>query len=320
MIGPLRAALLGLACFIGVATGATPTCAGAYPDHRIRWLIATSPGGPVERATRILAQYLSDRLSQTVTVQNRAGAAAEAIAAPADGYTLLLSGAEDAFRAARDNSSSVDTVRDTVPVAGFMQVALALVMSSALPVKNLRELLNFCKANPRRIAFASPSDDGAAQMSAELFRTMSGCDMVRVRYAGSALAYPDLVTNKVQLVFDNSTAAMEQAGRVHMRALAVTSAWRWPGLPDVPAIAETVVGYELAGLYGISVRNGTPPDIIDRLNRVVTEALNDPKLVARLAEHGGMPKPMPAAEFGMRVADEAEKWRSLAHIASAAAE
>jgi tripartite-type tricarboxylate transporter receptor subunit TctC len=320
MIGPLRAALLGLACLIGVATGATRTCAGAYPDHRIRWLIATSPGGPIERATRILAQYLSDRLGQTVTVENGAGAAAETIAAPPDGYTLLLSSAADAFRAARDNSSSVDTVRETVPVAGFMQVTLVLVMSSALPVKNLRELLNFCRANPRRIAFASPSDDSAAQMSAELFRTMSGCDMVRIRYAGSALAYPDLVTNKIQLVFDNSTTAMEQAGRGHMRALAVTSAWRWPGLPDVPAIAETVMGYESAGLYGISVRNGTPPDIIDRLNRVVTEALNDPKLVARLAEFGGMPKPMPAAEFGKRVADEAGKWRDLADIASAAAE
>ena len=320
MIGRSRAALFGLACLIGIAAGATSCCAGPYPDHRFRWLIGAAPGGPVDRATRIMAQYLSDRLGQAVVVENRADAAAtEAIAAPPDGYTLLLSGPEDAFRAARDKSTSVD-VSDTVPVAGFMQVALVLVMSSALPVKNLRELLNFCKANPRRIAFASPGDDNAVQMSAELFRTMTGCEMVRVRYAGSALAYPDLVANKVQLVFDNPQAAMEQAGRGHLRAVAVTSAWRWPGLPDVPAVAETVVGYEWLGLYGISVRNGTPPDIIDRLDRAVTEALTDPKLVAQLAELGGIPKPMRAAEFGKRVAGEAEKWRGLADVASAAAE
>ena len=148
MIGRSRAALFGLACFIGIAAGATSCCAGAYPDHRVRWPIGTAPGGPVDRATRIMAQYLSDRLGQAVVVENRAdAAAAEAIAAPPDGYTLLLSGPEDAFRAARDRSTSVDIVSDTVPVAGFMQVALVLVMSSALPVKNLRELLNFCKAN-----------------------------------------------------------------------------------------------------------------------------------------------------------------------------
>jgi tripartite-type tricarboxylate transporter receptor subunit TctC len=153
MIRPSRAALFGLACLIGIAAGATPSWAGAYPDHRVRWLIGASPGGPVDRATRIMAQWLSDRLGQAVIVENRAGAAAaEAIAAPPDGYTLLLSGAEDAFRAARDNKTSVDIVGDTVPVAGFMQVALVLVTSGALPVKNLRELLNFCKANPRRIA------------------------------------------------------------------------------------------------------------------------------------------------------------------------
>lgn len=252
-------------------------------------------------------------------MENRAdAAAAEAIGAPPDGYTLLLSGAEDAFRAARDKSTSVDIVSDTVPVAGFMQVALVLVMSSALPVKNLRELLNFCKANPRRIAFASPGDDNAVQMSAELFRTMTGCEMVRIRYAGSALAYPDLVTNKVQLVFDTPQAAMDRAGRGHMHAVAVTSARRWPGLPDVPAITETVSGYESAGLYGVSMRNGTPPDIIDLLNRVVTEALNDPRLVARLAELGGIPKPMRSAEFGKRLADQAETWRRLADIANAA--
>jgi tripartite-type tricarboxylate transporter receptor subunit TctC len=133
MIGRSRAALFGLACLIGIAAGAAPSCAGAYPDHAVRWLIGASLGGPVDRATRIMAQWLSDRLGQAVIVENRAdAAAAEAIAAPADGYTLLLNGAEDAFRVARDKTASIDIIRDTVPVAGFMQVALVLVMSSAL--------------------------------------------------------------------------------------------------------------------------------------------------------------------------------------------
>jgi tripartite-type tricarboxylate transporter receptor subunit TctC len=152
-------------------------------------------------------------------------------------------------------------------------------------------------------------------MSAELFKAMTKCDMLHVPYRGSALAFPDIISNKVQLIFDNLPTALEQARGGTVRALGVTSPQRWPGVPDVPAIAETVPGFESVGFYGISAPKGTPPEIIDTLNRAVGEALKDPKLVARLAETGGIPMPMTPAEFGKLVADETEKWRKVVEFA-----
>jgi tripartite-type tricarboxylate transporter receptor subunit TctC len=152
-------------------------------------------------------------------------------------------------------------------------------------------------------------------MSAELFKAMTKCDMVHVPYRGSAIAYPDIISNKVQLIFDNLPGALEQARGGSVRALGVTSPKRWPGLPDIPAIAETVPGFESVGFYGISAPKGTPPDVVDILNKAVNEALQDPKLVARLAELGGIAKPMTPAEFGKLVADETEKWRKVVEFA-----
>jgi tripartite-type tricarboxylate transporter receptor subunit TctC len=149
---------------------------------------------------------------------------------------------------------------------------------------------------------------------------MTKFDMVHVPYRGSAIAYPDIISNKVQLIFDNLPGALEQVHGGNVRALGVTSPKRWPGLPEVPAIAETVPGFESIGFYGISAPKGTPPEIIDVLNKAVNQALNDPKLVARLADLGGIPKPMLSAEFGKLVADETEKWRKVVEFAGLSVE
>jgi tripartite-type tricarboxylate transporter receptor subunit TctC len=180
-------------------------------------------------------------------------------------------------------------MRDTVPVASIMQLTNMLVVSNAMPAKTVQEFIDYCHANPGKISYASSGNGTSVHMSAELFKAMTHCDMVHVPYRGSAIAFPDIISNKVQLIFDNLPSALEQSRSGTVRALGVTSPQRWPGVSDVPAIAETVPGFESVGFYGISAPRGTPPEIVDIHNRAVDEALKDPKLVARLTDVGGIP-------------------------------
>jgi tripartite-type tricarboxylate transporter receptor subunit TctC len=321
LIRVLRAALFGLVVLAGLAPGATPSSAAdSYPNHQVHWLIGFAPGGPVDIVARIMAQWLSDHFGQQFVVENRAGsggniAAAAGINAPPDGYTLLFSGANNAISASLYKKLSFDFVRDTAPVAYFMEVPNMLVVSNAMPVKTVQEFIDYCKANPGKISFASSGYGTSVHMSAELFKALTKCDMVHVPYRGSAVAYPDIISNKVQLIFDNLPSALAQARGGNVRALGVTSPQRWPGLPDIPAIAETVPGFESTLFYAMSAPKGTPPEIVDILNKAVNEALKDPKLVARFAELGGSPKPMTPAEFGRLIADETEKWRKVVEFA-----
>jgi tripartite-type tricarboxylate transporter receptor subunit TctC len=206
-------------------------------------------------------------------------------------------------------------MRDTVPVASIMQLTNMLVVSNAMPVKSVQEFIDYCKANPNKISYASSGLGTSVHMSAELFKAMTKCEMVHVPYRGSAIAFPDIMSNKVQLIFDNLPSALEQSRAGSVRALGVTSPQRWPGVPDVPAIAETVPGFESVGFYGISAPKGTPPEIVEALNKAVNEALHDPKLIAKLADFGGIPKPMTPAEFGKLISDETEKWRKVVEFA-----
>jgi tripartite-type tricarboxylate transporter receptor subunit TctC len=317
----LRAAMFGLAFIFGLALGAAPSSAAdSYPNHQVHWMIGFAPGGPVDIVARIMAQWLSDHFGQQFVVENRAGsggniAAAAGINSPPDGYTLLFSGANNAISASLYKKLSFDFIRDTVPVAMFMQVPNMLVVSNAMPVKTVSELIDYCKANPGKISYASSGYGTSVHMSAELFKAMTKCDMVHVPYRGSAVAFPDIISNKVQLIFDNLPTALAQARAGNVRALGVTSAQRWPGLPDIPAIAETVPGFESTLFYAMSAPKGTPPEIVDILNKAVNEAMKDPKLVARFAELGGSPKPMTPAEFGKLIVDETEKWRKVVEFA-----
>ncbi len=317
MTGILRSVFFALICIC--TFGAVPASA-AYPDRPVHWLIGFAPGGPVDAVARVMAQWLSDRFGQQFVVENRTGsggniAAAAAINSPPDGYTILFVAPNNAISTSLYKKLLFDFIRDTVPVASIMQLTNMLVVSNAMPVKTVQELVDYCKANPGKIAFASSGNGTSVHMSAELFKAMTKCDMVHVPYRGSALAFPDIISNKVQLIFDNLPSALEQARGGTVRALGVTSPQRWPGVGDVPAIAETVPGFESVGFYGISAPKGTPPEIVDTLNKAVGEALKDPKVVARLAEMGGIPKPMTQAEFGKLIADETEKWRKVVEFA-----
>jgi len=253
-------------------------------------------------------------------VENRAGsggnlAAAAAVNSPPDGYTLLFVAPNNAISASLYKKLPYDFTRDTMPVASIMQLTNMLVVSNAMPVKTVQEFIDYCKANPGKISFASSGNGTSVHMSAELFKAMTKCEMVHVPYRGSAAAFPDIISNKVQLIFDNLPSALEQARGGSVRALAVTSPQRWPTVPDLPAIAETVPGYESSVFYGMSAPKDTPAEIVDILNRAVSEALKDPKLAARLAEIGGVPKPMTPAAYGQFIAEETEKWRKVVEFA-----
>jgi tripartite-type tricarboxylate transporter receptor subunit TctC len=315
----LRAAVFGMICLLSLAGGAS---AADYPNRPVRWLIGFSAGGPVDVVARILSQWLSEHFGQQFVVENRTGsggniAAASAINSPPDGYTLLFVAPNNAISASLYKHLSYDFIRDTVPVASIIQLTNLLVVSNAMPVKTVQEFIDYCKANPGKVSYASSGNGTSVHMSAELFKAMTGINMVHVPYRGSAIAFPDIISNKVQLIFDNLPSALEQSRSGTVRALGVTSPQRWPGVPDIPAIAETVPGFESVGFYGISAPKGTPPEIVEILNQAVGEALKDPKVVERLTAIGGIPKPMTPAEFGRLIEVETEKWRKVVEFAGA---
>src|ERR1700737_1165027 len=291
----LRAAMLILVCVSSLAGAIAPASAAHYPNRPVRWLIGFAPGGPIDIVARIMSQWLSDRFGQQFIVENRTGsggniAAAAAISSPPGGYTLFFVGSNNAISTSLYKKLPYDFIRDTVPVASIMQLTNMLVVSNDMPVKTVQEFIDYCKANPGKVSYASSGNGTSVHMSAELFKAMTKIEMVHVPYRGSAIAFPDIMSNKVQLIFDNLPSALEQSRAGTVRALGVTSPQRWPGVPDIPAIAETGPGFESVVFYGISAPKGTPPEIVDILNKAVGEAWTAPKLGARLAELGGTPQ------------------------------
>src|ERR1044072_1748841 len=275
MMRLFRTALLALVCLFSLvfslAAGTAPSFAADYPNRPVRWLSGFPAGGPVDTVARIMGQWLSERLGQQFVVENRAGsggnlAAAAAGNSPPDGYTLLFVAPNNAISTSLYKKLPYDFIRDTVPVAGIMRLTNMMVVPKDLPVKTVQEFIDYCKPNPGKVSYASSGDGTWVHMSAELFKAMTKVDMNHVPYRGSAIAYPDLISNKVKTIFDNLPRALEQVRGGNLRALGVTSPERWPSVPDVPAIAETVPGFSAVGFYGISAPKGTPPEIIDLLN------------------------------------------------------
>src|SRR3979409_2694702 len=212
MTGFLRAAALGVVFLLGLAGGVAPSSAADYPNRPVRWLIGFTAGGPVDTVARIMGQWLSERFGQQFVVENRAGsggniAAAAAISSPPDGYTLLFVAPNNAISTSLYKKLPYDFIRDTLPVASIMQLTNMLVVSNAMPVKTIQEFIDYCKANPGKVSYASSGNGTSVHMSAELFKAMTRIDMVHVPYRGSALAFSDIISNKVQVLFDNLPGA-----------------------------------------------------------------------------------------------------------------
>ena len=287
--------------------------AQAYPTRPVRWIVAFAAGGPNDTTARLIAQYLSDHLGQQVFVENHTGAGGNvgmqvALTAPPDGYTIAFVGPNNAISATLYQKLPFDFIRDSVPVAGTMQLTNVLVANLALPVSNLTEFIAYAKANPGKINYGSGGVGTSPHLCGELLKAMTGINMLHVPYRGAAPALVDLLAGQVQVMFDNLPGEIGTIKTGKVRALGVAATKRVPQLPDVPAIAEVVPGYEANVWYGISAPKGTPPEIVDRLNRAVNTVLANPELKARITQLGGAPMPMTPAEFGQLVARETAKW------------
>jgi tripartite-type tricarboxylate transporter receptor subunit TctC len=296
-----------------------------YPTRPIHFIAGFPAGGAVDITARIVADWLSNDLGQQVIVENRAGsgsniAAAALINSPPDGYTIMFSTISNAISASLYKKLSFDFIRDTTPIAGLMQLTNIMVVPPSLPVKTVPDFIAFAKAKPGELSFASAGNGTSVHMSGELFKLATGIDIIHVPYRGSAPAYPDLMTAKVHVLFDNLPGSIEFVRSGQLRALGVTVAKRWPGLPDIPAIAETVAGFEVAPWYGISAPKGTPAEVVEILSKSVAAGLANPKLQAKLAELGGIPMPMSPAEFDKFVADDTAKWAKVVKAANLSVE
>jgi tripartite-type tricarboxylate transporter receptor subunit TctC len=308
-----------------LGTASTVASAQAYPTRPVHWIVSFTAGGPNDTVARIIGQYLSDRLGQQFVIENKVGAGgnigmAAVLSSPPDGYTIGFVAPNNAINTTLYEKLPFDFVRDSVPVAGTMLLTNVMVVHPDVPAKTVAEFIAYAKANPGKVNMASSGSGTSVHMSGELFKVMTGINMQHVPYRGSAPAMQDLLTNRVQVMFDNLPGSMAHIKAGTLRALGVTAGKRAEALPDVPTIGETVPGYEAVIWYGIVAPKGTPPEVVDTLNTAVNEVLADPQLKARLAALGGEPMPMTPAQFGKLIADETEKWAKVVKFSGAKAD
>jgi tripartite-type tricarboxylate transporter receptor subunit TctC len=317
-----RRRLLRLAAGAAMVPGLSRLArAQVYPSRPVRLIVGFPAGGPTDIVARVIAQYLSERLGKAVIVENRPGAAsniaAEGVARAApDGYTLLEITATNAINSTLYQHLSFDISRDLVPAAGIIRTPTVMEVSPAFPAKSLPEFIAHAKANPGKINMTSGGLGSPGHVAGELFKIMTGIDMVHVPYRGSAPALTDLLGGQVQVMFDSLPSSIEYVRGGKLRALAVTSATRWGGLPDVPAVSEFVSGFEASGWFGIGAPRNTPVDIIELLNKSINAALSDPKMAMRFAELGGTTLPGSPMDFGKLIAAETEKWGKVVRAAN----
>jgi tripartite-type tricarboxylate transporter receptor subunit TctC len=307
-----RRKVLELAGAAAVAAWSRAAAAETYPARPVRILVGYSAGGGLDLAARLIGQALSERLGQQFVVENRTGAATniatEAVvrAAP-DGYTLLLVNAANAINATYYQNLTFDFMRDIAPVAGIGRFPYFMAVNPAFPAKNVREFIDYAKANPGKVYMGSGGAGGPDHASGELLQLMTGIRMTHVPYRGTAPALTDLLGGQVHMVFCTIPSAEHHIKSGALRALAVTSATRLEALPDIPTVGETVPGFESAQWYGVGAPAGTPAAVIAMLNREVNAALADPRMKARIDQLGGVPLTMSPEEFGKFVAGETEK-------------
>lgn len=311
---PLLAALVAVA-----ALWASPSTALAqqdYPNKPVKWIVPYPPAGTTDVLARMVAQWLTEKMGQPFVVENRPGAGnnigTEAvIKSPPDGYTMLLVNPANGINATLYKNLNFNFIRDIAPVAGLVRTPNVMEVTNSLPVKTVKEFIDYCKANPGKINMASSGGGTSVHLSGELFKFMTGCDMVHVPYKGAGPALVDLIGGQVHVLFDNLPSSIGHIRGGRLRALGVTSEGREPSLPGVPTVGETVPGYEATAWFGIGMPKGTPREIINKVNAEVNRALADPKMRERLAELGGRPIAGTPEDFGRVIAAETAKWEKV---------
>ena len=302
--------------FTCLAIIAGAASAADYPTKPIKLVVAWSPGGTTDILARIIAQGLSEKLGETVLVENKPGGGNNigteyVIRSAPDGYTLNMTNPANAINATLYKNLPFNFINDTVPVAGVVRTPNVMVITGALPVKTVAEFMAYCKANPTTVNMASSGSGSSIHLSGELFKIMTGCKMAHIPYKGAGPALNDLIAGQVQVMFDNlpSSAGFIKDGRI--RALAVTTSVREASLLNVPTVAETVAGYEASAWFGISAPKGTPRDIVEKLNTAVNQLLAEPKIQKRLSELGGTPIPGTPEDFGKLISNDTQKWERV---------
>jgi tripartite-type tricarboxylate transporter receptor subunit TctC len=312
--------------FLHLAAGAAALLpriarAQAYPSRSVRVLVGYPPGGAADTITRIMAQWLSDRLGQTFVIENRPGAATNvsiqaALASPPDGYSMVYIGTTVTINASLYESSGVNFLRDGSAVGGFVNFPHVIAAHPSLPANNVAELIAYGRSNPGKISMASYGTGTTSHLAGELFKSMAKVNFVHVPYRGDAQAIPDLLSGRVQIYFATLTGTISQIRSGALRALAVLDKTRYSGLPDVATVGEFLPGYEVESISGLGVRNGTPAEIIKRLNTEINAGLASSPIKARFAELAAVPLPLSSAEFQASLVAQTEKWAKVIRAAN----
>jgi tripartite-type tricarboxylate transporter receptor subunit TctC len=309
-----RRLLLQSAGVLAAAIVSRQASALDYPVKPIRWIVGYPPGGSADTVSRIMAQWLTERLGQPVIIENKPGAATNislqaAIGAPADGYTLVYLGTSAVVNPSVFESMPVNVMHDIAPVAGLVDNPFVFVVNKSIAAKSVAEFIAYAKANPGKISMASFGAGTSSHLAGELFQAMAGVKLVHVPYRGEAFALADMISGHVEVMFDTLTAALPHIRSGALRALAVAGKTRYDTwLPEVPTVGETVAGYDAMSWGGLGVPRGTSTEIIDRLNREINAGLADPSIRKRLTDIATVPIFYTPAEFAVLMAAESDKW------------
>jgi tripartite-type tricarboxylate transporter receptor subunit TctC len=293
-----------------------------YPARPVHWMVGALAGAAPDIVARIIGQRLSERLGQPVVIENRPGgagnvAAQAVVRASPDGYSLVFVTSANAINATLYDNLNFNFIRDIAPVASIIQGPLMMLVNPAFPAKTIPELIAYAKANPGKINMASNGNGTVSHVAGELFKMMAGVDMLHVAYRSGPPALTDLIGGQVQIWFGNLPGTIEFVRTGKLRALAVTMATRWEGLPDIPSVDEFVPGYEAMATFGVGAPKSTPIEIIERLNKEINLALADPGIKARFIDLGGAPLPLTPSDYGKLIADETEKWAKVVKLSGA---
>lgn len=318
--------LARLLAAIGILWLVVLPAAAQYPVKPIHYIVPFPPAGATDILARIVADKLGPALGQQVIVENRPGAAGnvgtEVVAkSPPDGYTILQLTAAQSISETLYTRLPFSLERDLAPVALVALVPNVMVVNPAVPARTVQEFIDLAKAQPGKINYASSGSGTSIHMSAEMFKMLAGVDMVHVPYKGSAQAIADLIGGQVSVMFDNLPSAMPHIKSGRLRALAITTAKRYPALPDLPTVQESgVPGYDSSAWFGIVAPIGTPPEIVNRLNLEVNKILALPDVREKLESQGAIPTPGTPADFGNLIRNEVEKWAKVVKASGAKVE
>jgi tripartite-type tricarboxylate transporter receptor subunit TctC len=318
---PHRRHVLHLAAGAAALPFAPPVArAQGYPTRPVHLIVPLAAGGATDIVARLVGQWLSERLGQPFVIENRPGGGGNigtetVVKAPPDGYTILMGSTTNAINATLYDKLNFNFIRDIAPVGTISRNALVMVVNPSVPANSVPEFIAYAKANPRKLNMASPGNGSPNHVSGELFKMMTGVDMIHVPYRSGGPALTDLLGGQVQVMFPATVSSIEYIKNGRLRALAVTSATRSELLPDIPTVAEFVPAYEARNWFGICAPNSTPPEIVENLNKEINASLDDPKITARLADLGATRLPGSPSDFGKLIADDTEKWAKVIQFA-----